>query len=577
MALAPSLHTLTAVVRASAPSTFTLPDGSTQTRPAGLLALGFRTGQLSRARLEIRALALAYMQADALAERANAAVGLAKRAWSDALSPFHEKMASMQRDITDAGRGSTVAQELLSLLACGVPPTCVQTFLLRELKEPDLARSLKAVNAAADAVVSLVVTQLQPALEMLVQRLGHLQAAAAATQRPARPSTAPQPPPLALPPSPAVAHTAQSRLPQGLSRWPHHFAALGLQPPRVATALDAACAYRAAAEVLLLSAKRTRRSLRSLLCWLIRITRKLREEAPPASEDMPPHDSAEMYTLLADAQAHGGLPFDAVLDTCADEPGPALAASEDKFAELAELPPIARLPCLERDLASALSDCFRPIARHVSAGFQLHACLPLDGLGDVTADKSSESRVRVDLCHVGAAEPAERQGKGGEPRESAPPLLLALTVRSAEVREGTAVQLVLLRARWQLQAPRSPCEIARGTAREMAPALCPRSVRLPHTAGGRAAHVGGMRTRRRDRRRAHLRAALPRRARGARAHRRRRRVDARTAPARRSQVRAHAEHAAVRRAARPRGRPRAIRRAAVPPARARAIARVRRA
>ena len=195
MALAPSLHTLTAVVRASAPSTFTLPDGSTQTRPAGLLALGFRTGQLSRARLEIRALALAYMQADALAERANAAAGLAKRAWSDALSPFHEKMASMQRDITDAGRGSTVAQELLSLLACGVPPTCVQTFLLRELKEPDLARSLKAVNAAADAVVSLVVTQLQPALEMLVQRLGHLQAAAAATQRPARPSPAPRPPP----------------------------------------------------------------------------------------------------------------------------------------------------------------------------------------------------------------------------------------------------------------------------------------------------------------------------------------------------------------------------------------------
>ena len=199
MALAPSLHTLTAVVRASAPSTFTLPDGSTQTCPAGLLALGFRTGQLSRARLEIRALALAYMQADALAERANAAVGLAKRAWSDALSPFHEKMAAMQREISDAGRGSTVAQELLSLLACGVPPTCVQTFLLRELKESDLARSLKAVNAAADAVASLVVTQLQPALEMLVQRLGHLQAAAAA-RRPARPSPAPRPPPRRPPP-----------------------------------------------------------------------------------------------------------------------------------------------------------------------------------------------------------------------------------------------------------------------------------------------------------------------------------------------------------------------------------------
>ena len=78
------------------------------------------------------------------------------------------------------------------LLACGVPPSCVQAFLLRELNAEALSRTHKAVNVAAAALTQLCVCHLAPACEMLVQRLGHL---------------------------------------HGLSKWPYHFAALGLQVP----------------------------------------------------------------------------------------------------------------------------------------------------------------------------------------------------------------------------------------------------------------------------------------------------------------------------------------------------------
>ena len=51
----------------------------------------------------------------------------------------------------------------------------------------------------------------------------------------------------------------------GLSRWPYHFAALGLQPSRVGAALDSAIGLRATAELLLLSVRRSNAELGGLL------------------------------------------------------------------------------------------------------------------------------------------------------------------------------------------------------------------------------------------------------------------------------------------------------------------------
>jgi len=61
---------------------------------------------------------------------------------------------------------------------------------------------------------------------------------------------------------------------RGLSLWPHHFAALGLQPARVAHALDAACAQRAATELLAVRLRHTRETLGELMRWLLSIVRR---------------------------------------------------------------------------------------------------------------------------------------------------------------------------------------------------------------------------------------------------------------------------------------------------------------
>jgi hypothetical protein len=56
--LASSMHALTVVVRTKARAHALLPDGTRQEHEAGTLLLAFRTGQLSRSRMEISALAL---------------------------------------------------------------------------------------------------------------------------------------------------------------------------------------------------------------------------------------------------------------------------------------------------------------------------------------------------------------------------------------------------------------------------------------------------------------------------------------------------------------------------------------
>ena len=87
------------------------------------------------------------------------------------------------------------------------------------------ARSRAEARSAA-ALTQLCVCHVHCSLEMLIQRLSHL---------------------------------------HGLSRWPYHFAALGLQPARVTAALDAAAALRASAELLLTSVRQAHAEISGLL------------------------------------------------------------------------------------------------------------------------------------------------------------------------------------------------------------------------------------------------------------------------------------------------------------------------
>ena len=229
--LASTLHALSVVLRTPAATEVMLPDGTRQAHAAGTtLLLAFRTGQLGRSRQEISALALVHMQCEALVQRAYAALGTAERVWREAAEGLHAKLAKMGEVLREDGRASTPAVELAMLLASGVPPSCVQAFLLREFSAEALTRTHKAITVAAAALTQLCVCHLAPACDILMQRLGHL---------------------------------------HGLARWPFHFAAVGLQPQRVHAALEATVSLRAAVEALLVGVQTAQAELGMLLSWLV--------------------------------------------------------------------------------------------------------------------------------------------------------------------------------------------------------------------------------------------------------------------------------------------------------------------
>ena len=130
--LAPSLHALTLVVATRGSARVSLPDGTRQQHEAGTLLLGFRTGQLSRARQEIEALALSFLRCEALTQRASAALEMARQAWAEAAGPFHAKLARLREevrtesDLNPSDGPATVPQERVT----PSPPThpCRRSF-----------------------------------------------------------------------------------------------------------------------------------------------------------------------------------------------------------------------------------------------------------------------------------------------------------------------------------------------------------------------------------------------------------------------------------------------------------------
>ena len=428
--LAPSLHALTVIVQAAAPATSLLPDGQRQEHAPGTLLLAFRTGQLTRAHLEIRALALSYMQCEALASRARAALEAAQRVWQEAVAPLHAKMASLERALRAAHRPGTIGEELTLLLACGVPPPCLHDFILNELREQDLTRTLKGLAVAANAIAQLCISHVHPALEMLVQRLSHL---------------------------------------LGLSRWPYQFAALGLQPARAAAALEAAVGLRASAELLLVTVRRSQPELGCFLSWLIRVHRKMKHEAPPTAEEMPPLHSKAIAAFLLDLNRSGGgrgvadgAHFDHVSDLLAAQDGDGAAPTappggfvEDELAALSGLPPTERISPALAHLTEALQACFSPVAQHVSAGFQLHSCTSLDAApAGEEAPTMPPSYDLLQLESGGAAASGSGSGGGGGHGGGGggqSQLLLAVPQRQGTPRAERGAQLLLFRARWALQ------------------------------------------------------------------------------------------------------------------------------
>ena len=153
--------------------------------------------------------------------------------------------------------------------------------------------------------------------------------------------------------------------------------------------------------VLLVAVRRTTPELCAFLGWLVRMVRKVRDEPPPTAEEMPPPKMKVVAAfLLASRSRVGGLPYDQVNDLFAEydsaqgtegaAPPPPLLSPEDDDAlsRLAPLPVTCRLTVAILSLESMLGECFSPVAHHVSAGFQLHSCTPIDA---ASAAESSSS------------------------------------------------------------------------------------------------------------------------------------------------------------------------------------------
>ena len=100
-----------------------------------------------------------FMQCEALASRAKTALEIASRLWTEAVSPLHAKMKALATSLEDAPGLNSVAEQLLVLLAVGVPSPTMHTFLSSELREGELTRIVKALTVTAAALTQLCVTQ----------------------------------------------------------------------------------------------------------------------------------------------------------------------------------------------------------------------------------------------------------------------------------------------------------------------------------------------------------------------------------------------------------------------------------
>ena len=166
---------------------------------------------------------------------------------------------------------------------------------------------------------------------------------------------------------------------------------------------------------------------------------------------------------------------------------PPAGLPDDELSQLSGLPTTRRLPDAMRMLDKALSECFSPVAQHVSAGFQLHSCISLDAMPPSAVSSASVDNQAAapplptyDLIQqeapaatststkpaaAGAAVARGGDGAGGRkdgtisPLGKPPPqsvLLLASPQRDGSPLAEHGVQLVLFRARWTLQDAVSP-------------------------------------------------------------------------------------------------------------------------
>ena len=187
-----------------------------------------------------------------------------------------------------------------------------------ELRVADLTRILKAIGVAASALVQIFLTQVRG-------RCRH--ALTPATSQPKH-HTVHNPPNQQVFPALDVLVQCLSHL-HGLSRWPYHFAALGLQPARVASALEAAVSLRvrltkastsrekkthlggnahartllvakASSELLIVAVRRAASEMHGFLSWLVRVHRKMRDDQPPAAEETPPISAKVVASFLLD-------------------------------------------------------------------------------------------------------------------------------------------------------------------------------------------------------------------------------------------------------------------------------------
>ena len=131
------------------------------------------------------------------------------------------------------------------------------------------------------------------------------------------------------------------------------------------------CDPQASTELLLVAVRRATSELHGFISWLVRVHRRMRDEATLPAEDTTVLDTSAVAAYLLDScnACNDGLPFDRVSDmffgvvsSIAEPTSPPGGFQDDELCELSGYSVTSRLPAAMRQLDRDLFACFSPIA-----------------------------------------------------------------------------------------------------------------------------------------------------------------------------------------------------------------------
>eukprot|EP00741_Cyanophora_paradoxa_P023696 tig00021612_g22890.t1 len=169
------LHRLTAVLERDVVDALPSPSGSRPGHIAELRLVVVGTDLIWKRRREIQKIASLAQNIAQLLTLLHSAVAAAAEQWKQSTEQLHMKMDSLLSVIREEHKlNSSVPEELLGLIATGIPSPPLRDFLTQQMSEQRLKMMEKKMDAGMKAVQELLLQNIRPASECLAYRLAEL-------------------------------------------------------------------------------------------------------------------------------------------------------------------------------------------------------------------------------------------------------------------------------------------------------------------------------------------------------------------------------------------------------------------